>query len=115
MRVEYRGESVRLGKVLLTGGGKAGGILPADALPLYTTVTGTIRVFVNTSALDLPAGADVAAAVRAFDRDLVEGLAAGAVLVTDGRGIEVAPDEVLAGGAILRVIVRARRESNADT
>jgi hypothetical protein len=75
-----------------------------------------IRVFVNASPLDLPAGADVAQAVRAFDATLEPRIAAGAAYVTDGRGIEIDPAARLTGGAILRVVVRARRgDSNGDT
>ena len=68
-----------------------------------------IRVFVNASAVDLPAGADVAQAVRAFDPALEPRIAAGAAYVTDGRGIEVEPAARLSAGAILRVVVRSRR------
>jgi hypothetical protein len=71
----------------------------------------TIRVFVNASALDLPAGADVAQALRAFDATLEPSIASGAAYVTDGRGIEVEPAARLTAGAILRVVVRARRGS----
>jgi hypothetical protein len=70
-----------------------------------------IRVFVNASAVDLPAGSDVSQAVRAFDAELEPSLASGAAYVTDGRGIEVEPAARLAAGAILRVVVRARRAS----
>lgn len=69
----------------------------------------TIRVFVNASAVDLPAGADVREAVRAFDTQLDASIAEGAAYVTDGRGIEIDPASRLASGAILRVVVRARR------
>lgn len=69
----------------------------------------TIRVFVNASAVDLPAGTDVGEAVRAVDTQLHARLAEGDVYVTDGRGIELDPDSPLANGAILRVVVRARR------
>jgi hypothetical protein len=75
----------------------------------------TIRVFVNASGVDLPAGANVREAVRAFDAQLDAGIARGAAYVTDGRGIELDPDAPLASGAILRVVVRARRGGdNAD-
>jgi hypothetical protein len=74
----------------------------------------TIRVFVNTGLVELPATAVVADAVRGFDPGLGEKLAAGSAYVTDGRGIEVDPSDPLASGAILRVIVRAQRGSNAD-
>jgi hypothetical protein len=78
-------------------------------------MSGSIRVFVNASPLDLPAGAHVGEAVRAFDASLESGIAKGAVYVTDGRGIEIDPDSPLASGAILRVVVRARRgETDAD-
>jgi hypothetical protein len=74
----------------------------------------TIRVFVNAEMVELPATAVVADAVRRFDSVLGEKLAAGLAYVTDGRGIEVDVSEPLASGTILRVIVRARRGSNAD-
>jgi hypothetical protein len=74
----------------------------------------TIRVFVNAGAVDLPPRADVRAAVRAFDPALEEKLEAGAAYVTDGRGIEISSESPLAAGAILRVIVRARRNENVD-
>lgn len=72
-------------------------------------MSGTIRVFVNASAVELPAGADVSDAVRTFDAALEASLAQGAAYVTDGRGIEIDRAAPLTSGAILRVIVRARR------
>lgn len=74
----------------------------------------TIRVFVNAGTVDLPPRADVRAAVRAFDPALEEKLEAGAAYVTDGRGIEISSESPLAAGAILRVVVRARRNENVD-
>jgi hypothetical protein len=77
-------------------------------------MSGTIRVFVNAGAVDLPAGADVGAAVHAFDAALARQIADGAAYVTDGRGIEIGQEALLEGGAILRIIVRARRSEGAD-
>ncbi|HEY3013377.1 MAG TPA: hypothetical protein VGJ36_11555 [Gemmatimonadales bacterium] len=77
-------------------------------------MNGFIRVFVNAGAVDVPAGADVRAAVRAFDAGLEASIVKGAAYVTDGRGIEIDPESRLEGGAILRVVVRARRGSDAD-
>jgi hypothetical protein len=74
----------------------------------------TIRVFVNSGAVELPAGTAVGDAVRIFDATLGERVASGAAYVTDGRGIEIDLAEPLASGSILRVIVRARRGSDAD-
>jgi hypothetical protein len=74
----------------------------------------TIKVFVNASAVDLPAGADVSQAVRAFDAALERQVVTGAATVTDGRGIEVPLTLPLASGAILRVVVKARRGEGHD-
>jgi hypothetical protein len=76
-------------------------------------MSGTIRVFVNASVVDLPSGADVGEAVRAFDPALEASVSRGAAYITDGRGIEMDPAARLTSGAILRVIVRARRGSGS--
>jgi hypothetical protein len=76
-------------------------------------MSATIRVFVNASAVDLPAGAEVGQALRAFDPALERDVASGVAFVTDGRGIEIDPSARLASGAILRVAVRARRGGGA--
>lgn len=73
----------------------------------------TIRIFVNASVVDLPAGAVVGQALRAFDPALERDVASGAAYVTDGRGIELDRSAPLAGGAILRVALRARRAGGA--
>jgi hypothetical protein len=77
-------------------------------------MSGTIRVFVNTSVLDLPAGADVSQAVQAYNQELAARVASGAAFVTDGRGIEVDRSTPLTSGDILRVVVRARQGPDAD-
>jgi hypothetical protein len=74
----------------------------------------TIRVFVNATALELAAGAKVAEAVSTYDPTLLANLASGAAYVTDGRGIEIDSESALANGAILRVVVRAHRGTDAD-
>jgi predicted RecA/RadA family phage recombinase len=77
----------------------------------------TIRVFVNASAVDVPAGADGGQAVRGVFPALESPVASGTAYVTDGRGIEIDPSFRLESGAILRVGARARRGSatgNAD-
>ena len=74
-----------------------------------------IRVFINGSVLDLPAGATVGDAVRAGDPTLPDKIAFGAAYVTDGRGIEIDPSLPLQSGAILRTVVRAKaRKADAD-
>jgi hypothetical protein len=73
-----------------------------------------IRVFVNATPLDLSIGAKVAEAVAAYDPGLLPNLVSGAAYVTDGRGIEIDADSSLSSGAILRVVIRARRGTDAD-
>jgi hypothetical protein len=77
-------------------------------------MTESISVFVNGTVLNLPQGTDVAAAVRRLDPALERQIAEGSAYVTDGRGIEISSDARLAGGAILRVVVRSRRDANVD-
>jgi hypothetical protein len=77
-------------------------------------MTGTIRVFVNSGAVDVPAGTAIMDAVRKFDPALSRELTAGKAYVTDGRGIELDPAAPLTSGSILRVVVRARRGADAD-
>jgi hypothetical protein len=74
----------------------------------------TIRVFINTRVLDLPAGAAVVDALRALDPALERQVEGGIAYVTDGRGIEIEPASPLASGAILRVALRARRGSASE-
>jgi hypothetical protein len=74
----------------------------------------SIRVFVNSSAVDLPENADALQAVRAFDPALEGSVTRGAAFLTDGRGIEIDPTAPLASGSILRVVIRSRRGPDAD-
>jgi hypothetical protein len=74
-------------------------------------MTDSMRVFVNTSAVDLPIGADVGQAVRTYDPAIEDQIARGTAYITDARGIEIAPGAPLESGAIIRVVVRARRRS----
>jgi hypothetical protein len=80
-------------------------------------MSGTVRVFVNATPVEVAAGTDVRGAIRAHDPALEASAGTGAALVTDARGIELPLDAPIAVGAILRVVVRARRqgsETDAD-
>jgi hypothetical protein len=70
-----------------------------------------MRVFVNAAPVDVAPGTDVRGAIGAHDAALAARAAEGAALVTDARGIELALDAPLSAGSILRVVVRARRDS----
>ena len=70
-----------------------------------------MRVFVNAAAVDVSPGTDVRGALAAHDPALVPRVSDGRALVTDARGIALALDAPLSAGSILRVVVRARRET----
>jgi len=72
-------------------------------------VTAPIRVFVNATPVEVPAGTDVRGAIRAHDPELERHASAGAALVSDARGIALPLDAPLAAGSILRVVLRSRR------
>lgn len=77
-------------------------------------MTGTVRVFVNDRALDLPVGADALTAARAFDPHVADRLAEGSAHLTDGCGLPLSGDTPLASGSILRLIVSSRRPRTPD-
>jgi len=68
-----------------------------------------MRIFVNATPLDVPAGTDVQRAVAVHDAALAAQVVAGTAFVTDARGIDLPPATPLEAGSILRVVVRARR------
>jgi len=72
-----------------------------------------MRIFVNATPLDVPAGTNVRQAVAAHDAALAEQVASGRAFVTDARGLEVAAAVPLEAGSILRVVVRARRTAGS--
>ncbi len=72
-------------------------------------------VFVNEKPVNIATGGTALQAVAALDQELADRLLVGGASITDGRGIRLAPDEILSAGAIIRVIISARREPDADT
>lgn len=74
-------------------------------------MTGSIRVYVNERAVDLPPGAAALTAVGALDAELGAAVAEGRAYITDGRGLRLAGDAPLAAGAILRVVRPARQRT----
>ncbi|MGH7702169.1 MAG: hypothetical protein ACREMO_03700 [Gemmatimonadales bacterium] len=72
-----------------------------------------LRVFVNQRPVEVPVGADAAAAVQAFDPALGSRLAEGTAHLTDGRGIRITGEARLEQGAILRVVESRRRPADA--
>jgi hypothetical protein len=64
-----------------------------------------VRVFVNASGVDVPAGATALDAVRAFDEDLAREVDESKRLITDSRGLPLDPATPMSAGAILRLVV----------
>ena len=69
-----------------------------------------IRVFVNSTGLDVPAGATALDAVRAWNADAADEVADGRRVIADSRGLNTEPDSPAHGGAIYRVLPARRRD-----
>jgi hypothetical protein len=63
-----------------------------------------VRVFVNSTPLDLPSGSSALDAVLAFDANEAAGVSNGLRVITDSRGLPLPPSTVMSAGSILRVI-----------
>lgn len=78
-------------------------------------MTGTLRVFVNGSGVDVPAGSSVLDAVRALDAAAAEEIRAGTRAAVDSRGLPVTAETPLHGGFVLRIVsARALRTAEEE-
>jgi hypothetical protein len=73
-----------------------------------------MRVFVNSTPLDLPSGASALDAVHAFDAGEATAVSAGSRLITDSRGLPLDPTTVMHAGGILRVVAARPRSADAS-
>ncbi|HJR65470.1 MAG TPA: hypothetical protein VJ802_03510 [Gemmatimonadaceae bacterium] len=67
-------------------------------------MSGTIRVYINAQAIDLPRGSTVEDALREWNADEAGAIARGERAVTDSRGLPASLEDGVAPGSILRVI-----------
>lgn len=67
-------------------------------------MSGTIRVYVNAQALDLPRGATVEEALREWNADEAGAVTRGERTVTDSRGLPASLGDAVVPGSILRVV-----------
>lgn len=74
-----------------------------------------IRVFVNASAIDVPAGSTAIDAVRAWQADVADAVAAGDRVITDSRGLPIGTDVPASAGSIFRVIASRERGSDSSS
>ena len=73
-----------------------------------------MRVYVNSTGLDVPAGSTALDAVRAWNAAAADEVALGERRIADSRGLETSPDTSIHGGAIFRVLPVRRREDGAE-
>jgi len=74
-----------------------------------------IRVFVNASGVDVPAGATALDAVRALDEDMAREVDDAKRLITDSRGLPIDPTTPMVAGSILRLVMnRAGTRDHAE-
>lgn len=64
----------------------------------------TLRVYVDSNAVDVPHSAVVIDALTIANPDLAQAVRAGESRVTDSRGLPIDADTPLHGGFILRVV-----------
>jgi hypothetical protein len=72
-----------------------------------------MRVYVNSTGLDVPDGATALDAVRAWNPAAADEVAIGQRVIADSRGLPASPDSPAHGGAIYRVMP-ARRRNDAE-
>lgn len=74
----------------------------------------SIRVYVNSTGLDVPAGATALDAVRAWNAAAADEVATGDRVIADSRGLPASPDTPVHGGAIFRVLPARRRRTEDE-
>ncbi len=67
-------------------------------------MSSTVRVFVDGTGLDAPAGGTALDAVAQHSPASADAVRAGTLLVTDSRGLPVPADSALFNGALFRLI-----------
>ena len=71
-----------------------------------------VRVFVNATGVEVPAGSSALEAVRAWNGEAADDVAADRRVITDSRGLPIDPTTTMSAGSILRLI--AKRERGAQ-
>jgi hypothetical protein len=73
-----------------------------------------VRVFVNASGVDVPAGSTALDAVRAWSADAAGEVTAGTRLITDSRGLPIDGTAPMSAGSILRLVAKRDRTAPAE-
>jgi hypothetical protein len=72
----------------------------------------TVRVFVNASAVDIPAGSSALDAVRAWSAEAAGEVSADTRIITDSRGLPIDPKTSMSAGSILRLVAKRDRDAS---
>jgi len=73
-----------------------------------------MRVYVNSTGLDVPPGSTALDAVRAWNAAAADDVAVGDRVIADSRGLQTSPDTPVHGGAIFRVLPVRRRQDGGE-
>jgi hypothetical protein len=73
-----------------------------------------VRVFVNGSGVDVPAGSAALDAVRAWNPSAASEVSTGTKLITDSRGLPIETSTPMSAGSILRLIAK-RGAASSDS
>jgi hypothetical protein len=73
-----------------------------------------MRVYVNSTGLDVPDGSTALDAVRAWNAAAADEVATGDRVIADSRGLPTSPDTRAHGGAIFRVLPARRRPDGGE-
>jgi hypothetical protein len=75
--------------------------------------TRMVRVFVNASGVEVPAGSTALDAVRAFSAEAAAEVSASRRVITDSRGLPIDSATPMSAGSILRLVATRDRSSQA--
>lgn len=73
--------------------------------------TRMVRVYVNATGVDVPAGSTALDAVRAWNADAAGEVSAGGRIITDSRGLPLDAASPMSAGSILRLVAKRDRDS----
>jgi len=73
--------------------------------------TRMVRVFVNATGVDVPAGSTALDAVRAWNAGAADEVSAGGRIITDSRGLPIDAAAPMSAGSILRLIANRDRDA----
>jgi hypothetical protein len=73
--------------------------------------TRMVRVFVNATGIEVPAGATALDAVKAWNAEAAGEVTAGRRIITDSRGLPLDAAAPMSAGSILRLVAKRDRDS----